>query len=219
MLTLLHQQPVFPLGNIMRTLNWLRLRLLDLISYDGIDAGDIRVTAKLIGSVFDIPSRDASLPYKPIDYFPMAPPSDFGCLEPKKISLAISDIKVVARCNKKIPKREPENMRLVHVHVAVLYFQCLNHGPLHACQAPEPWIDEWTANELDKKADHVISQGCIVDKAKKGKKKKKAASSKVENKKARCKRHSKDSDQALSTRCRTTLQQRYMDAHEVICFH
>ncbi|XLU27934.1 hypothetical protein S245_064000, partial [Arachis hypogaea] len=42
----------------------------------------------------------------------------------------------------------------------VLYFQRLKHGRLHACQAPEPWIDEWTANELDKKADHVISQEC-----------------------------------------------------------
>ncbi|QHO50468.1 uncharacterized protein DS421_1g22760 [Arachis hypogaea] len=34
----------------------------------------------------------------------------------------------------------------------------LKHGPLHACRVPEPWIVEWTTNELDKKADYVISQ-------------------------------------------------------------
>ncbi|XLS44134.1 hypothetical protein HN51_000999, partial [Arachis hypogaea] len=89
------------------------------------------------------------------NYFPVAPPSDFGCLESKKIPLVVSDTKVVTRCNKKISRREPRNMRRVHV---LLYFQRLKHGPLHACQAPEPWIDEWTTNELDKKADYVISQ-------------------------------------------------------------
>ncbi|XLR54494.1 hypothetical protein S83_005166, partial [Arachis hypogaea] len=35
---------------------------------------------------------------------------------------------------------------------------CLKHGPLHACGVPELWIVEWTTNELDKKADYVISQ-------------------------------------------------------------
>ncbi|XLS84928.1 hypothetical protein HN51_035094 [Arachis hypogaea] len=40
----------------------------------------------------------------------------------------------------------------------VLYFHRLKHGPLHACRVPEPWIVEWTTNELDKKASHVISQ-------------------------------------------------------------
>ncbi|QHO31005.1 uncharacterized protein DS421_8g237860 [Arachis hypogaea] len=41
--------------------------------------------------------------------------------------------------------------------IPVLYFHRLKHGPLHACRVPEPWIVEWTTNELDKKADHVIS--------------------------------------------------------------
>ncbi|QHO06996.1 uncharacterized protein DS421_14g459760 [Arachis hypogaea] len=86
----------------------------------------------------------------------------------------------------------------------VLYFQRLKHGPLHACQAPEPWIDEWIANELDKKADHVISQGCIVDNARKRKKQKKASNSKAVNEKARCKRPRKDSDQAPSIQGKTT---------------
>ncbi|RYR09812.1 hypothetical protein Ahy_B05g078224 [Arachis hypogaea] len=98
----------------------------------------------------------------------------------------------------------------------VLYFQRLKHGPLYACQARESWIDEWTAIELDKKANHVISQGCIVDKARKEKKTKKAASSKEENEQARCKRPRKDSDQAPFTRCRTTLQQKYMDAQKYV---
>ncbi|QHN86979.1 uncharacterized protein DS421_16g550990 [Arachis hypogaea] len=40
----------------------------------------------------------------------------------------------------------------------VLYYHRLKHGPLHACRVPETWIVEWTTNELDKKADHVISQ-------------------------------------------------------------
>ncbi|RYR10777.1 hypothetical protein Ahy_B05g079258 [Arachis hypogaea] len=109
-----------------------------------VDAGDIRVTTELIDNVLGIPSR--------ANYLPMAPPSDFGCLKPQKIPLAVSDIEVVARCNKKIPNQEPRNMR------RVLYFQCLKHGPLHACQSREPWIAEWTAYELDKKANHVISQ-------------------------------------------------------------
>ncbi|QHN87100.1 uncharacterized protein DS421_16g552060 [Arachis hypogaea] len=130
-----------------------------------VDAGDIRITAELIGNVFGIPSRGdpiSELQKKmhriwqlresfrrkllpnyetvfacpmeteqqrmtfrryfsmvPVDYFSMAPPSDIGCLEPKKISLAVSDIKMAARCDKEIPRREPRNMRRVHVRVAV----------------------------------------------------------------------------------------------------
>ncbi|QHO18436.1 uncharacterized protein DS421_11g320500 [Arachis hypogaea] len=110
-----------------------------------VDVGDIRVTAKLIGNVFGIPSKGDPIPElqkknashlalkrqfqkktitqlrdfvfgcpmetKLADYLPMAPPSNFGCLKPQKISLAVSDIEVVARCNKKIPNREPQNMR------------------------------------------------------------------------------------------------------------
>ncbi|RYR11089.1 hypothetical protein Ahy_B05g079570 [Arachis hypogaea] len=40
----------------------------------------------------------------------------------------------------------------------VLYFHRLKHGPLHACRVPEPWIVEWITNELDQKANYVISQ-------------------------------------------------------------
>ncbi|XLV02270.1 hypothetical protein S245_016607, partial [Arachis hypogaea] len=54
--------------------------------------------------------------------------------------------------------------------------------------------------------------GCIMDKPMKGKKPKEAASSKQDNEQARCKRPRKDSKQAPSTRCRTKLQQRDMDA-------
>ncbi|XLS98622.1 hypothetical protein HN51_041357, partial [Arachis hypogaea] len=149
------------------------------------------------------------------DYFSVAPPSDIGGLEPKKISLAVSDIKVATRRNKKIPRREPENMRRVHV----LYFQRLKHGPLRACQVPEPWIVEWTTNELDKKADHVISQGCIVNNAKKEiKKKKKQSSSKAINEKERCKKPLKDPDQSPSTQGKTTSQPSYKEANKVIYF-
>ncbi|XLU94325.1 hypothetical protein S245_008677, partial [Arachis hypogaea] len=63
----------------------------------------------------------------------------------------------------------------------VLYFQRLKHGPLHACQVPKSWIVEWTTNELDKKADYVISQGCIVKNARNKRKQKKQCSSKVVN--------------------------------------
>ncbi|QHO57304.1 hypothetical protein HN51_011916 [Arachis hypogaea] len=57
----------------------------------------------------------------------------------------------------------------------------LKHGPLHACQVPKSWIVEWTTNELDKKADYVISQGCIVKNARNKRKQKKQCSSKVVN--------------------------------------
>ncbi|XLU63756.1 hypothetical protein S245_022965, partial [Arachis hypogaea] len=59
----------------------------------------------------------------------------------------------------------------------VLYFHRLKHGLLHACRVPEPWIVEWTTNELDKKADYVISQGCIVNNARNRRKKNKHSSS------------------------------------------
>ncbi|XLS45413.1 hypothetical protein HN51_002279 [Arachis hypogaea] len=57
----------------------------------------------------------------------------------------------------------------------------LKHGPLHACRVPEPWIVEWTTNELDKKADYVISQGCIVTNVRTKRKQKKQCSSKAVN--------------------------------------
>ncbi|QHN92433.1 uncharacterized protein DS421_17g583700 [Arachis hypogaea] len=79
-------------------------------------------------------------------------------------------------------------------------------------QVAEPWIDEWTANELDKKAEHVISQGCIVDNARKAKKQKKESSSKAVNEKGRYKRSRKDSDQSPSTQGKTTSQESYKDA-------
>ncbi|RYR04789.1 hypothetical protein Ahy_B06g084564 [Arachis hypogaea] len=120
----------------------------------------------------------------------------------------------------------------------VLYFQRLKHGPLRACQVPEPWIVEWTTNELDKKADHLNTnaiggsrffsslccpmlntQGCIVNNAKKEiKKKKKQSSSKAINEKERCKKPLKDPDQSPSTQGKTTSQPSYKEANKVIYF-
>ncbi|XLS78083.1 hypothetical protein HN51_062308, partial [Arachis hypogaea] len=90
----------------------------------------------------------------------------------------------------------------------------LRHGPLHACQVPEPWIVEWTTNELDKKADHVISQGCIVNNARKKRKQKKHSSSKAVNEKGRCKRPRKDPDQSPSTQGTTTPHLSYKEAEK-----
>ncbi|XLU56304.1 hypothetical protein S245_050952, partial [Arachis hypogaea] len=59
----------------------------------------------------------------------------------------------------------------------VLYFHRLKHGPLHACRVPEPWIVEWITNELDQKANYVISQGCIVNNARNRRRKNKHSSS------------------------------------------
>ncbi|RYQ86006.1 hypothetical protein Ahy_B10g105658 [Arachis hypogaea] len=55
-----------------------------------VEAGDIRITAELIGNVFGIPSRD---------------------------------IKLAAGCDKEIPRREPGNMRRMHVRVTGLRSQ------------------------------------------------------------------------------------------------
>ncbi|XLS84935.1 hypothetical protein HN51_035101, partial [Arachis hypogaea] len=89
----------------------------------------------------------------------------------------------------------------------------LKHGPLHACYVPEPWIVEWTTNELDKKANHVISQGCIVNNARKQKKKKKKQTpSETVNEKGRSKRPRKDADQSPSIQRRTTSQPSYKDS-------
>ncbi|QHO13670.1 uncharacterized protein DS421_15g517500 [Arachis hypogaea] len=99
-------------------------------------------------------------------------------------------------------------MRGVHV----LYFHRLKHGPLHACRVPEPWIVEWTNDELDKKADHVISQGCIVNNARNRRKKKKHSSSEVVNERGQCKRARKDIDQSPSTQGKTTPHRSYKKA-------
>ncbi|QHO39232.1 uncharacterized protein DS421_4g127310 [Arachis hypogaea] len=95
----------------------------------------------------------------------------------------------------------------------VLYFQRLKHGPLHACRVPEPWIVEWTTNELDKKADYVISQGCVVNNSMK--RHKKQPSSKVVNKKGGCKRPSKDTEQFPSNEGKTTSQPRYNETDKL----
>ncbi|RYQ98791.1 hypothetical protein Ahy_B07g086589 [Arachis hypogaea] len=96
----------------------------------------------------------------------------------------------------------------------VLYFHQLKHGPLHACRVPEPWIVEWITNELDKKADHVISQGCIVNNARNQRKKKKQSSSEAVNERGRCKRTRKDTDQSPSTQGKTTPHPSYNKAEK-----
>ncbi|QHN82588.1 uncharacterized protein DS421_20g697160 [Arachis hypogaea] len=91
----------------------------------------------------------------------------------------------------------------------VLYFHRLKHGPLDACRVPESWIMEWTTNELDKKADHVISQSTMQGT---GKKKKKQSSSEAVNERGRCKRTRKDTDQSPSTQGATTPHPSYKKA-------
>ncbi|XLU73849.1 hypothetical protein S245_032902 [Arachis hypogaea] len=90
----------------------------------------------------------------------------------------------------------------------------LKHGLLHECRVLEPWNVEWTTNELDKKADHVISQGCIVNDARKKRKQKKHSSSKAVNEKGRCKRPRKDPDQSPPTKEKTTPHPNYKEAQK-----
>ncbi|XLU34535.1 hypothetical protein S245_070601, partial [Arachis hypogaea] len=88
----------------------------------------------------------------------------------------------------------------------VLYFHRLKHGPLHACHVLEPWIVEWTTNELDKKANHVISQGCIVNNERKQKKRRKQTPNEAVIEKGRSKRPCRDADQSPNTEGSTTSQ-------------
>ncbi|XP_072061212.1 uncharacterized protein [Arachis hypogaea] len=94
----------------------------------------------------------------------------------------------------------------------VLYFHRLKHGPLHACRVPEPWIVEWTTNELDMKADYVISQGCIINNARNRRKKNKHSSSESVNERGRCKRTRTDTDQSPSTQGKTSPHPSYKKA-------
>ncbi|QHO00077.1 uncharacterized protein DS421_13g403340 [Arachis hypogaea] len=137
----------------------------------------------------------------------------------EKISLAVSDIKGVRDAIRKFQDENWETCGGCMFVLLVLHFQRLKHGPLHACYVPEPWIVEWTTNELDKKANHVISQGCIVNNARKQKKKKKKQTpSETVNEKGRSKRPRKDADQSPSIQRRTTSQPSYKDSDKVICF-
>ncbi|RYQ85009.1 hypothetical protein Ahy_B10g104497 isoform B [Arachis hypogaea] len=94
----------------------------------------------------------------------------------------------------------------------VLYFHRLKHGPLHACRVPEPWIVEWTTNELDMKADYVISQGCIINNARNRRKKNKHCSSESVNERGRCKRTRTDTNQSPSTQGKTSPHPSYKKA-------
>ncbi|RYR35328.1 hypothetical protein Ahy_A10g050492 [Arachis hypogaea] len=96
----------------------------------------------------------------------------------------------------------------------VLYFQRLKHGPLHACRVPEPWIVEWTTNELDKKADYVISQGCIITNVRTKRKQRKQCSSKAVNEGERCKRTRNDTDESPSTKGKTSPHPTYRNTEK-----
>ncbi|QHN87045.1 uncharacterized protein DS421_16g551580 [Arachis hypogaea] len=187
-----------------------------------VDAGDIRITAELIGNVFSIPSRGDPIPElqkKNASHLAIKREFQkktttqlrdfvFACpmeTEQQRMTFRRYFILVVLKMflnptsQQTIspwhlpPILDVSNPRrfywpyqiLKWLRDAIRKFQdenretcggCmfmllrLKHGLLHACQVPEPWIVEWTTNELDKKADHVISQGCIVKNARKGKK-------------------------------------------------
>ncbi|XLU73614.1 hypothetical protein S245_032667, partial [Arachis hypogaea] len=90
----------------------------------------------------------------------------------------------------------------------------LKHGPLHACRVPEPWIVEWTTNELDKKADYVISQGCIITNVRTKRKQRKQCSSKAVNEGERCKRTRNDTDESPSTKGKTSPHPTYRNAEK-----
>ncbi|RYR78458.1 hypothetical protein Ahy_A01g003274 [Arachis hypogaea] len=90
----------------------------------------------------------------------------------------------------------------------------LKHGPLHACRVSEPWIVEWTANELDKKTDYVISQGCIVTNVRTKRKQRKQCSSKAVNEGKRCKRTRNDTDESPSTKGKTSPHPTYRNAEK-----
>ncbi|XLS48424.1 hypothetical protein HN51_022782 [Arachis hypogaea] len=198
-----------------------------------VDAGKIRISAELIGSVFGIPSHG-----EPIPELQKKNPSHlainrefqkktrsqlrefvFACpmeTEQQRMRFRRYFIMVVLKMflnptsQQTIspwhlpPILDVSNPRRFHwpYHIlkwlrdAIKKFQdenretcgrcmfvllCLKHGPLHACGVPELWIVEWTTNELDKKADYVISQGCIVKHGRNKRKQKKQCSSKAVN--------------------------------------
>ncbi|QHO28363.1 uncharacterized protein DS421_7g215990 [Arachis hypogaea] len=184
-----------------------------------VDAGDIRISAKLIGNVFVIPSEEkneSNLAIKrefqkktttqlrdflfacPMEteqqrmtfrrYFiiivlkmflnptsqqtisPWHLPPILDVSNPRRFHWPYQILKWLQDAIRKFQDEKRKTYGGCMFVLLALYFHHLKHGPLHACRVPEPWIVEWTTNELDKKADHVISQGCIVNNARKQKK-------------------------------------------------
>ncbi|QHO53747.1 uncharacterized protein DS421_2g50690 [Arachis hypogaea] len=44
----------------------------------------------------------------------------------------------------------------------ILYFQRLQYGLLDNCLEPEPWLDAWSSEMLEKKAQYIISEGRLL---------------------------------------------------------
>ncbi|QHO35375.1 uncharacterized protein DS421_9g274920 [Arachis hypogaea] len=119
-----------------------------------VDAGNIRLNAKLIGQIFGIPSDD----------------DEFSSQEDKNLAHVTIKRQFHIRTTTELRdfvyncpmKAELDRMEFRRYFIlVVLYFQWLKHGQLDNGHELEPWLIAWTAEKLEKKATYILFEDTI----------------------------------------------------------